>query len=37
MHNFVLLIACFLIGIGLRPRFAPGSDDDLASVDQIVT
>lgn len=26
-----------VIGIGLRPRFAPASDDDLASVDQIVT
>ncbi len=25
-----------VIGLGLRPRHAPGSDDDLASVDQIV-
>jgi hypothetical protein len=26
-----------LVALGLRPRFAPASDDDLASVSQIVT
>lgn len=26
-----------VVGIGLCPRYAPGSDDDLASVDQMVT
>jgi len=26
-----------VVGLGLRPRYGPASDDDLASVDQIVT
>src|SRR5262245_28426320 len=29
------LIAC--VGLGVRPRFGPASDDDLASVSQIIT